>query len=283
MKKYLIEVDELKEKLNDAEIVIVDCRFDLADPAWGRKDYFQSHIPGAVYADLNYDLSAPITQNSGRHPLPMQENFQAFMSKIGVDASKTVIAYDTSAGSIAARLWWLLRAYGHEKTFVLNGGFAAWQQHEYPFEKGEIINQPAIFEGIFQNHLLVTSADVETYINNDEYLILDARAHNRFAGIEEPIDAIAGHISSAINIFHQNNLTNDGRFLPAEDLELLYQFTNSVSNVANIILYCGSGVTSCVNLLALAQIGKESARLYAGSWSEWIRDPSHLKMSKLQK
>ncbi len=283
MKKYLIEADELIESLPMSNLVIVDCRFDLNDPLWGKKDYINSHIPGAVYADLNNDLSSPVTPLSGRHPLPNEDDFTAFLSRIGVDSNKKVIVYDTTSGSFAARLWWLLRSYGHEDVQVLNSGFSAWQKLGYPIEIGEKMNKPTNFNGQFQKNFFVSTSDVESFIHNDEYMIIDARAHNRYAGIEEPLDSIAGHIDGAINVFHQANLTPEGRFLSSEELELLYQFTNGVSNSKNIILYCGSGVTSCVNLLALAQLGKSAARLYAGSWSEWIRDPSHLTNIKSHK
>ncbi|OJX41352.1 MAG: hypothetical protein BGO78_01045 [Chloroflexi bacterium 44-23] len=279
MANHLIEAKELHQRITDPNIIIVDCRFDLADPDWGHADYLREHIPGAVYAHLDHDLSSPITATSGRHPLPNPDSFVSFLSKAGIDSSKTVVVYDTAFGAFAARLWWLLRSYGHEDVLLLNGGFSAWKKENFPLESGQCTNKPAVFQGQFSNKFLVKAKELEATLMNPDFVLIDARAANRYIGIEEPIDTIAGHIPGAKNVFHQANLDAEGYFLPEKQLKRLYQFSSKTIKGENIILYCGSGVTSCLDLVALAQIGIENARLYAGSWSEWIRDPKRPKIT----
>ncbi len=279
MPNNLIDAKELQQRLSDPHFVLVDCRFDLADPDWGQADYLRAHIPGAIYAHLDRDLSSPITSNFGRHPLPLPASFIAFLSNAGIDSRKTVVVYDTAFGAYAARLWWLLRSYGHDNVYLLNGGFAAWERAGFPLESGKNTNKPAIFRGEFSDKYLADADEVEAILKNSDYVLIDARAENRYAGIEEPIDTIAGHIPYAENVFHQANLDSDGYFLPADQLKGLYRFSERAQQDENIILYCGSGVTSCLDLLALAQIGKENARLYAGSWSEWIREIKRPKIT----
>ncbi len=279
MPNYLIDSQELQQRLSDPHLVLVDCRFDLADPEWGQADYLRAHIPGAIYAHLDRDLSSPITPNTGRHPLPLHASFINFLSNAGIDSRKIVVVYDTSFGAYAARLWWLLRSYGHDNVYLLNGGFTAWEKAGFPVESGQNMNTRTIFRGEFSEKYLATADEVEVIITNPDYVLIDARAANRFAGIEEPIDTIAGHIPNAENVFHQSNLDSEGFFLPPQQLMSLYNFSKRALQDENIILYCGSGVTSCLDLLALAQVGKENARLYAGSWSEWIRDSRRQKIT----
>lgn len=275
----LISAQRLFDNLSDPTYIIIDCRFDLANPDWGRTDYLEGHIPGAKYAHLDEHLSSPIIPQSGRHPLPEPEKFINFLSKIGVDQEKTVVVYDTTSGSYATRLWWLLRSYGHDKVMLLNGGYQAWVNAGFPIETGETTNVPSQFVGQFSQTFFADSNFVEDIIGKKGYLLIDARAPNRYAGIEEPIDAIAGHIPGAENIFHQLNLDSDGFFLPPDQLKQLYSKSDTVEE-ENIVVYCGSGVTSCVNLFALSEIEKPQARLYAGSWSEWIRESDRPKKTK---
>jgi len=275
MKNLLVEVDDVERALNDHNYILIDCRFDLIDVTWGKSDYLNGHIPGAHYADLNKNLSSTPTSHSGRHPLPSQENFIAFLSEIGINKNKHVILYDTSFGSFAVRLWWLLRSYGHPNTFLLNGGYQAWVSHGNPIETVVPIKKPDFFDGAFNPLYVIEQNEIENNLFNQNYVLIDARSPLRYNGIEEPIDKIAGHIPGAINIFHQNHLDINGFLLPESKLKEMYQFLENFDKETNIILYCGSGVTSCFNLFVLSQLGLEKPRLYAGSWSEWIQNPNH--------
>jgi len=275
MTNSLIEVHDLFKNISNPEFIIVDCRFDLTEENWGYSDYLKGHIPRAHYADLNKNLSGIITSSTGRHPLPESEKFIDFLSDLGIDKSKTVVLYDVSFGSYAARLWWLLRAYGHSSVFLLNGGFQAWTAAGFTIETGVVPKVFSNFEGNFSSEYVIKMESIEKIINDENFLLIDARSPQRFAGIEEPIDTIAGHIPGAINIFHQNHLDQKGFLLTNQKLLEIYSFIGKKIYEDHLILYCGSGVTSCFNLFALAQIGYEKPKLYAGSWSEWIRNPEH--------
>ena len=275
MQNLLYEVDDVELILNDPNYILVDCRFDLSNEHWGYSDYLKGHIPGAFYADLNKNLSSPPTVNSGRHPLPAQDEFIAFLSELGINKNRTVLLYDTTFGSFAVRLWWLLHSYGHLKTFLINGGFQAWVAKGYPIETIIPEKKPALFDGKFTGQNLIDQKEIEKNLNDQNYLLIDARSPLRYQGIEEPIDKIAGRIPGAINIFHQDHLDKNGYLLPETDLRAMYVFLKDFKNEENIILYCGSGVTSCFNLFVLSYIGMDKPRLYAGSWSEWIQDPKH--------
>lgn len=272
---YLITADQLYAQIKDPELVIIDCSFDLADPGWGNQNYLNGHIPGAFYANLDQDLSSKITESSGRHPLPDEKDFINFCTKIGIYPSKKVVLYDTESGAYAGRLWWLLRSFGHHNTMLLNGGLNAWLESGLPLEKNPPQFLPQQFEGKFSSKLIVTTKEMETLVNNDKFTIIDARSPVRYSGVEEPIDRIAGHIPGAINIFHKENLLENGRFKSAKDLKKLYFPHIQYKKQENIIVYCGSGVTSCLDLLALAIIDITNARLYLGSWSEWIQNENH--------
>jgi thiosulfate/3-mercaptopyruvate sulfurtransferase len=275
MIKSLIKVNELAQNLSNPQYIIVDCRFDLVKPEWGYSNYLEGHIPGASYADLNKDLSNPITEVSGRHPLPDPDKFLSFLSNLGIDKQKNVVAYDTTYGSNAARFWWLLRAYGHKSVALLNGGIQAWVAAGKPLEKGSVPPKFSKFVGKFNEDFLVTQEQVEKKLGSKEYLLIDARSPIRYAGIEELIDSAAGHIPGAVNVFHQDHLDANGFLLSNENLQKLYSFLPQKQKEENIVLYCGSGVTSCFNLFALSQIGMNKPKLYAGSWSEWIKNPKH--------
>lgn len=275
MRNLLYEVNDVLPILNDPNFIIIDCRFDLSDEHWGYLDYLKGHIPGAFYADLNKNLSSQPTISSGRHPLPDQVEFITFLSELGITNDRTVLLYDTSFGSFAVRLWWLLRSYGHLRTFLINGGFQAWVAKDNPIETNIPKKKPALFKGNFIGQYLIDQKEIEKILNDQNYLLIDARSPLRYQGIEEPIDKIAGRIPGAINIFHQDHLDKNGFLLPEKELRAMYSFLKDFKKEENIILYCGSGVTSCFNLFVLSQIGMDKPRLYAGSWSEWIQDPNH--------
>jgi thiosulfate/3-mercaptopyruvate sulfurtransferase len=247
--------------------VIVDCRFQLADTNAGRQAYCVAHIPGAVYADLNRDLSNPPHTDHGRHPLPPPAVIAQRFGAIGIGNNTQVIAYDDNGGAIAARLWWMLRYMGHDKAAVLDGGWTAWLEAELPTESGWRAPDATTFAGAPQSERLVTLADVPSAAQ-----LVDARDPVRYRGDEEPIDPVAGHIPGAVNHPYHRNLAPSGRFLPPDEVAAqLAAATGSIPS-SDVVFYCGSGVTACLNLLAQAYAGLPLGRLYVGSWSEWSAD-----------
>ena len=273
----LIEPQGLAEHCADQDWVIVDCRFDLGRPDWGASAYADGHVPQAVYAHLDRDLSGPVTPSSGRHPLPAKESLIATLSRWGIDASVQVVAYDQSNGAYAARLWWLLRWAGHDCVAVLNGGFAAWQQAGLPVSTQPGVREPRRFVPSWRDTGIVTTADVAALVAAGELasgdtLLIDARSADRFAGQNETLDPVAGHIPGAQNQPFAHNLDSQARFLPAVTLREQWRARLGGNSPAQVISTCGSGVTACHNLLALEVAGLPGAKLYAGSWSEWIRD-----------
>lgn len=268
----LISPDELMPHLEDPQWVVVDCRFDLFNPAKGEQDYLKAHIPGAVYAHLERDLSAAPTGTNGRHPLPATEDLVATFSQWGIGESVQVVAYDDRGGGFAARLWWCLRYMGHKSVAVLNGGFPSWERAGFPTASGVEKRPPRSFKHRIQEDMLVHLDQIQTMLGSPEVLLLDARAPERYRGQEEPIDPIAGHIPSAMNRFWQLNLDDHDRFLPAAIIRTEFERILGTASPQSVINYCGSGVTSCLNLLAMTYAGLHGARLYLGSWSEWCAD-----------
>lgn len=272
----LIDCEQLAGHLHDPSWRLFDCRFDLADTGRGERDYRAAHLPGAYYAHLDRDLSDPITATSGRHPLPDVERLGAWLGRHGVTPETQVIVYDDSGGTMAVRLWWLLRWLGHTRVAVLDGGWPAWTTTGRPTDDRE---PPAVVETPFTAdpdwHQVVSSAEIEAQLDAGEgpLVLMDARTAIRFRGEAEPIDPVAGHIPGAINLPLQQNLDADGRFLPPAALRRLYQAALAGHPADSAVAMCGSGVTACHNLLAMAVAGLPVGRLYAGSWSEWIRDP----------
>ncbi len=271
----IISAKEAYNHINDSRWVFVDCRFDLANPAWGFEEYRRGHIPGAVYADLNKDLSGPVVEQTGRHPLPNPEDFIRKLESWGIDLRTTVVIYDHNSGAFAGRLWWLLRTYGHDTVAVLDGGLPAWIAAGYPLAEGVESNKPALFEGYPDPNQWITTRELELLLQDPSFVLIDARAPERFRGEQEPIDPVAGHIPGAVNRFHGENISDDGYFLPAEILRQAFEAIAGDLPPDHLIVYCGSGVTSCHHLLAMEIAGLYGARLYVGSWSEWIRDPKH--------
>jgi thiosulfate/3-mercaptopyruvate sulfurtransferase len=287
----LIDVASLEELLDNPRLAVIDCRFDLLNPDAGRQAYLKAHIPGARYADLNRDLSAPVGPQTGRHPLPAPQIFAARMAELGIDRHSQVVAYDDANGSIAARLWWMLRWLGHAAAAVLDGGFKAWTEADGELQSGESPNptaaqgqsappgQPAAHARPFplplhpNSRSVVTTADLEQAPRDAQAVLIDARAKERFAGQTEPIDSVAGHIPGALNHPFTANLDADSRFLPAAELRRRWGELLAGRHPEQLIAMCGSGVTACHNLLSLEIAGLTGGKLYAGSWSEWIRDP----------
>jgi thiosulfate/3-mercaptopyruvate sulfurtransferase len=274
----LISAAMLRDLVGKPEIAIIDCRFDLMNPDGGRRAYLEGHIPGARYADLNRDLSAPITATSGRHPLPTPSDFAGTLVRLGIGRATQVIAYDDSAGAFAARLWWMLRWVGHPAAAVLDGGIKAWVSEGGTLQSGQEKPLPAAAGGPppsaqADTAAVIETAEIERRLSDPAFLLIDARAGERFAGTVEPIDAVAGHIKGAVNHPFSANLGVDGRFLPAPVLREAWERRLAGRSPTQVAAMCGSGVTACHNLLSLEVAGFPGAKLYAGSWSEWIRDP----------
>jgi len=264
-------------------VTVVDCRFQLGDPEAGRRAYEEKHIAGAYYADLERDLSAPKRPDGagGRHPLPEPEELAAFFSRIGIGPGVDVVAYDDQGGSMASRLWWLLRWMGHDGgAYVLEGGFAGWQaaggavSSEEPPAAAGVAFVPRV-----RGELAASQADVRARLGQPGVVLVDSREAPRYRGEAEPIDPVAGHIPGAVNRFWKDALDEAGRWRPAAEQRA--RFADAVAKAAaeaglaegeepEIIVYCGSGVTACPNVLALEGAGFRRVKLYAGSWSDWI-------------
>ena len=271
---------ELQGKASGNAVVVLDCRFDLAAPDSGLAQYREGHIPGAHYAHLDRDLSGPLSEGRGRHPLPEPEALAERLGRWGITATTSVVCYDGAGGGIAARAWWLLRWLGHRDVSVLDGGWSAWCANALPVETSALQPTPAAAYPWTQQALTVESDEVLDNIDSANFLLVDARAAARFRGAEEPIDPVAGHVPGAINRPFTDNLTADGCFKNPEALQAEWR---ALLGGKPCVAMCGSGVTACHHLLALeiagftetlgASHGVPKVRLYPGSWSEWIRDP----------
>ncbi len=268
----LIDATTLHAHLNDPNWVVMDCRFSLADPEAGRRAYRDSHLPGARYAHLDQDLSGPVTPATGRHPLPDPERLAQKLGEWGIGHGTQVVVYDDMGGMLAAaRLWWLLRWLGHAARAVLDGGLPAWRRAGLPLTAEAPTARPTSFAPRPDDRLWVTTEQVLALPAAEA--LLDARAAARYRGEMEPIDPVAGHIPGALNSPTENNLTPEGYFLPVGALQARFAAVLGDRPPATVIHACGSGVTACHNLLAMEAAGLGGSRLYAGSWSEWIRDP----------
>lgn len=269
----IISVHEVNKRLGEPGWVILDCRFDLARPQWGYEAYQQNHIPGALFADMNKDLAGPVNDQSGRHPLPDPEDFIRKAGEWGIDPLKQVVVYDQSHSGYAARLWWLLRAYGHESVAVLDGGLQAWNEAGYSLRSGIEKSRQTDFEGFPDPNQWVTTREVEALLNDESFVMIDTRSPDRFRGENETVDTVAGHIPGTVNRYYRENLTSDDFFLRKDQLQQAIDELIGEIPADHVIVYCGSGVTACHQLLAMEIAGLYGAKLYAGSWSEWIRDP----------
>ena len=269
----LIDANTLAEHLSRDNLALFDCRFDLGNVQWGASEYASAHLPGARYLHLDHDLSSPITVSSGRHPLPDPAKLASRLSELGVGAGCQLIAYDQGNGAHAARLWWLARWIGVRNVAVLDGGIAAWRAAGLPLENTAPTPRRREFDVSFDSRAWVSSDTVDELRLRPQNLLIDARSAERFAGCNETIDRIAGHVPGARNHPFTANLGSDGRFLPAAELRRRFGTLLGSMPPETLISMCGSGVTACHHLLALEHAGLTGARLYPGSWSEWIRDP----------
>ena len=265
----LIQVHDLEAHLGDPAWAIVDCRTDLANPGWGRGAYLQSHILGALHANLETDLSAPRTGLNGRHPLPSPEDLASVFSRWGIDDGVEVVAYDAGADFFSARLWWSLCYLGHTRVRVLDGGLAAWQAEGLPLSAGEERRPARRFIPRPQPGFIAPITEVLSARR-----LIDARAPERYRGEVEPLDRVAGHIPGARSYEWRRSLGPDGRLLPARALRAQLEGALAGAAPNQTVVYCGSGVSASHVLLAMAVAGLHGARLYPGSWSEWCADPA---------
>jgi thiosulfate/3-mercaptopyruvate sulfurtransferase len=269
----VISPEALHERLGNSDLVILDCRHSLADFALGRRLYDESHIPGAFFAGVEEDLAGPKTGKNGRHPLPDPQAFARFLRECGVNDATQIVAYDAGADMFAARLWFLCRWIGHDATAVLDGGLTAWNALGFPVTAA--LPEPGR-EGRLTVALcpeLVVGADfVLAHLNSEEMHLIDARALERFSGETEPIDPVGGHIPGAKQRWFKDNFEADGRFKSPERLRK--EFAESGSDSKRTVHQCGSGVSSAVNHLAMVHASLEGSRIYNGSWSEWVSDPT---------
>ncbi len=268
----IVSTDILAAHITDPAWVVIDCRFSLTDPAAGGMLYASRHIPGAHYAHLDRHLSARITDMSGRHPLPDPEQFCQRLGEWGITPQSQVVVYDDAGGAYAARLWWLLRWLGHDTVAVLDGGWSRWCDAGEEQQKAVPVTLPGNFPGQPDNNQWLTAGQLQVELEKGDILLIDARAPERFCGDVEPIDPVAGHVPGAVNHPFQNNLNTIGLFKPADHLRLAFAPLLQGHTPQQVVHMCGSGVTACHNLLAMEIAGLSGSRLYAGSWSEWIRD-----------
>ncbi|MEK3724553.1 sulfurtransferase [Paenibacillus sp. FSL H8-0034] len=267
-----VSAEWLHERLNHTEIVIADCRFLLGKPAAGKEAYEAGHLPGAVYFDLEQDLSDVIGSHGGRHPLPDTNQLSAKLGDAGIDESKIVVVYDDQGGAMASRLWWILKYYGHPQVYLLNGGLSRWKSQGYELTKEVSSVKGSTFVPQLQEGLLLDAQEVKQRLGRLDTQLIDSREEKRYLGLEEPIDRIAGHIPGAVNHFWKNAYTAEGELKDSEELKAIF---HELDASKEIIVYCGSGVTACPNVLALTEAGFTNVKLYGGSWSDWVSYPDN--------
>lgn len=256
----------VNQHLNDSSIVILDCRFNLADLHYGLRQYNEGHIPGAQFVDIERDLSGIKGTHGGRHPLPSPSQFAALMGGLGISQETTVVGYDED-GMGAARLWWLLRYFGHERALVLNGGYHLWIRQGYPTTNIVPTPSPVTFSSRPDTSMVLGAQDIRDRL--DRTILVDARSGERYRGESEPLDPKPGHIPGALNIEWQSLLSGPARYLPLNQLRARFE-----ALPPNPVVYCGSGVSACVDILAMTLTGMEPI-LYPGSWSDWVSYPEN--------
>jgi thiosulfate/3-mercaptopyruvate sulfurtransferase len=280
----VVSIDWLKQNLRSDRLVIIDCRFALSEPELGRQQYAAAHIPGAYYLDLNQDLSSPVQKHGGRHPLPNLDQLAAKLSSFGIKSqiadqpdshASIVVVYDDSRFAFASRAWWLLRYMGHEQVAILDGGLAAWQAADYPIATEIPASRSGNFVVKLNPNLAVDIDYVKVQKDLPNVALVDAREAPRFRGEVEPIDPIAGHIPGALN-YPWKQVSSDRGYL--KDLTTLQQRWADLQTKDEILVYCGSGVTACVNLWSMAIAGIDTGKLYVGSWSDWCSYDDTIKV-----
>lgn len=271
----LVETETLAAHLGDPGWAVFDCRAQVTDPGAGARHYAEGHVPGAIHLSLDQDLSGPVTPDTGRHPLPDPRRLADKLGRAGVDGDTQIAAYDDVQGSHAARLWWLARWLGHRRVAVLNGGWQQWIREGRAVSTETPTPIPRRFDARVQEGLWVTTEQVlEQVRGRKRGLLVDVRGPTRFRGEEEPIDPVAGHVPGAVNLPYAGSVAEDGRFKSPAELRRGFEAALGGLRPDQAVYMCGSGVTACHGLLAMEVAGLKGAHLYAGSWSEWIRDPA---------
>jgi thiosulfate/3-mercaptopyruvate sulfurtransferase len=278
--ELLVTTEELARHLGDPDWIVIDTRHDLMDPAKGPKAYEAAHIPGAFFLHVDHDLAGPKTGKNGRHPLPDLATFAAKVNACGVAPGKQVVVYDDLMGNFAVRLWWMLRWLGHDKVALLDGGYPLWVKEGRPTNAEKPAPRAGAFVPRPQLGATVDVHFVDRFREDPSITLLDARTAERYQGLQEPVDPVAGHVPGAVNRFWQKNLQADGRFKDAATLRAEYQQLLGPSDPAAVVHMCGSGVTACHNLFAMELAGLPGGRLYPGSWSEWCADPARAVAGK---
>lgn len=269
----LINVATLQTKLDNEDLLVFDCRFDLLQPHWGRQEWLAGHVPGARYVHLDDDLAGPVTKTTGRHPLPSPEHFAQFLGRSGYRPGMRVVAYDQGPTFLAVRLWWLMHYFGLGACEILDGGFAAWRAAGLPLESGSVDGQASNAPTLrARRETALSTAELEQALATEGIALLDARSAERFRGEAEPIDPVAGHIPGALSHPCEKNVDSDGFFLAPESLREALTVSLEEGPGSRVVHMCGSGVTGCHNLFSMSLCGLDAGRLYVGSWSEWIRD-----------
>ncbi|WP_216829200.1 sulfurtransferase [Alkalihalobacterium elongatum] len=267
--KNVVEMEWLLNHLEDPNVQIIDCRFQLGAPQQGFNNYLEDHIPGAFYFDLEKDLSGEVKKHGGRHPFPKVAELVAKFSTAGIDEKVTVVAYDDQGGPFASRFWWLLNYLGHSNVYVLNGSYSQWKEKGYAVTDKLPQVTPRNFLLNVKAHLLIDRNELIKKVKsgNEDYILLDSREEKRYLGLEEPIDKIAGHIPTARHLFWKDSLNSNNQWKTVEEQRSRF---GKLDKAKEVIVYCGSGVTACPNVLTLKEAEFPNVRLYLGSWSDWI-------------
>ena len=270
----LISTEQLSTHLQDPAWVVFDCRHDLADATKGERVYREGHIPGAHFAGIDTDLSTEKNGKNGRHPLPSPAAFTAYLARHGVSNASTIVAYDDVGGPYASRLWWMARWIGLANVFLLDGGLPKWIAESLPVSTDVPAPAPSALRAQGNSLMVWSAAEVLAHVEDKSMLLLDARAGERYRGETEPLDPVAGHIPGAANRFFKANLNADLTFRPATELRNEFAALAGGRRADQVVHYCGSGVTACANLFAMEYAGLHGSKLFPGSWSEWVADPS---------
>jgi thiosulfate/3-mercaptopyruvate sulfurtransferase len=273
MKSQKVSVEWLKDHLHDSNLRIVDCQFVFGEPEEGRRLYSLSHLPGAVFFDLEEDLAGPRAEHGGKHPLPDVAQLAEKLGRAGIDQDTVVVAYDSQGSAMVARFWWLMQYLGHQQTYLLDGGITRWTELDLPVTT-EVPPTPAAktFTPHVQHDMVVNIDRVRQALQHKDATLIDSREEKRYLAIEEPLYPVAGHIPGALNHYWKHSLNEDGTWKSVE--EQAERFAG-IDKDSEVIAYCGSGITACPNIMALQEAGFKNVKLYIGSWSDWISYPEN--------
>jgi len=271
MDTQLVSMEWLAEHLGEENVRVVDCRFVLGNPQAGFAAYVEGHLPGAFYLDLEQDLSGKKSTHGGRHPLPDLAELAEKLGAAGIDRSVKVVCYDDQGGAMASRCWWLLKYMGHDDVALLEGGYSLWLEQGRPVTTEVPSAEPRVFPVEVRLEMIVSMSEVKSRLHSEDTVLIDAREEPRYLGIHEPIDKVAGHIPGAHNAFWKEGLTEQGTIKRADEQKARFEHLPGLAadKDKEVIVYCGSGVTACPNVLALTEAGYRNVKLYLGSWSDW--------------